>query len=62
MSMKPRLKILEDDLVGRIIDEAMAVLAQTGVRVEDAVAFSRLTSSSSSESAATFVSRCREDR
>ncbi len=40
--MKPQVKILEDELVDRIIDEAIDVLTRTGIRVDDVKAFARL--------------------
>jgi len=36
------MQILEDELVGRIIDDALSVLAETGVEVEDAGLFDKL--------------------
>ena len=41
--MRPLLSILDDELAGRIIDEAMSLLATTGVRIDDSEAFARLT-------------------
>ncbi len=40
--MRPRLQVLEPDLPGRIVDEALTVLERTGVFIEDAHALERL--------------------
>jgi trimethylamine--corrinoid protein Co-methyltransferase len=40
--MRPSLSVLEPDLVGRVIDEAMTVLERTGVHIEDERALERL--------------------
>ena len=40
--MRPSLSVLEPDLVGRIVDEALTVLERTGVHIEDEHALARL--------------------
>jgi trimethylamine--corrinoid protein Co-methyltransferase len=40
--VRPRLSILEPELVSRIVDEALSVLSRTGVLVENRHAFQRL--------------------
>lgn len=40
--MRPRLQILEPELVSRIVDEAISILEKTGVLVENQAAFDRL--------------------
>ena len=40
--MRPRLQVLEPDLPGRIVDEALTVLERTGVLIEDPHALERL--------------------
>jgi trimethylamine--corrinoid protein Co-methyltransferase len=42
--LRPKLQVLEASLVGRIVDEALAVLATSGVLIEDAHALERLKS------------------
>lgn len=40
--MRPRLQVLDDALVGRIVDEALSVLEQQGVLIEDEAARAKL--------------------